>query len=96
MTNASGAAADAAKSTASSSPTRSGSVDWSKLLSKPSNFDHRVKRRRFVDWSWHMTQYVSAIGQGYSKELADLEVEPGKPMDMSTASISTREEHETL
>ena len=38
-----------------------------------------------------MTQYVSAIDHGYSKELADLEAEPGKPMDMATASASTRE-----
>ena len=94
VTNAARAAADAAKSTATSSPTSSSSVDWSKLLSKPSNFDYKSQEeeiRHFKDWSWQMVQYVSAIDQGYSKELADLEAEPGKPMDMATASASTRE-----
>eukprot|EP00435_Cladocopium_sp_Y103_P069117 s171_g32.t1 len=80
VSNAARAAADAAKSTTTSSPTGGDSVDWSKLLSKPSNFDYKSQEeeiRHFKDWSRQMTQYVSAIDQGYSKELADLEAEPG-------------------
>ena len=92
--NAARAAAEAAKSTATSSSTESSSVDWSKLLSKPSNFDYKSQEEEihhFKDWFWQMTQYVSAIDHGYSKELADLEAEPGKSMYMATASASTRE-----
>ena len=94
--NAVRAAAEAAKSTATSSSTESSSVDWSKLLSKPSNFDYKSQEEEihhFKDWFWQMTQYVSAIDHGYSKELADLEAEPGKPMDMATASASTGRAH---
>jgi len=36
--------------------------DWSKLLTKPSCFDHKSQEgeiRRFKDWSWQVVQYVS-------------------------------------
>lgn len=91
VTRAATAAAEASKATR---PSTSTSADWSKLLSKPSNFDHKnleEEIRYFKDWSWQLTQYVSAIDGGYTKELEDLSNDPTKPMDMSTASTSTRE-----
>jgi len=65
ITSAARAAAGAAKRTQQGS---SQGVDWSKFLSKPSNFDHRNQEediKRFKAWNWQVMQHLSAIHQGY-------------------------------
>ena len=47
------AAADAAKRAQQGS---SQGVDWSKFLSKPSNFDQEEEIKNFKDWSWQVMQ----------------------------------------
>lgn len=88
------AATEGANASKATRPSTSISAEWSKLLGKPSNFDRRnfeEQIRHFKDWSWQLTQYVSAIDSGYTKELEDLSNHPTKPMDMSTAGVSTGE-----
>ena len=87
-------AATEATQRASAPSTSSTGTDWSKLLTKPSNFDHKSmdeEIKHFRDWSWQLVQYVGAIDSGYTKEMEDLATDPTKPMDMSTACSATRE-----
>ena len=68
--------------------------DWSKLLTKPGTFDHKSQEdeiKNFKDWSWQLVQYVSAIDSEFTKDLDDLANNPNTPLDLSTASTSTRE-----
>ena len=99
VTEAAKAAADASKRSSSSSTSTATGVDWSKLLTKPGNFDHKSmdeEIKHFRDWSWQLVQYVGAIDSGYTKEMEDLAADPTKPMDMSTASAATRERSSKL
>ena len=69
------------------------STDWSKLLSKPAILDCKSQEeeiRCFRDWSWQLRQYLCAIDEGFNKDLTDLEDDPSKSMDMTTASDDVR------
>ena len=58
VTSAARAAADAAKRAQTGS---GGSIDWSKLLTKPPTFDHRNQEeeiKHFKDWSWQVVQSI--------------------------------------
>ena len=97
VASAAQAAADAAK-IAGEAKAREG-PDWSKLLTKPSCFDHKSQEeeiKHFKDWSWQVVQYVSAIDSGFSKDLEDLAESPETPMSMSTANAATRERSNKL
>ena len=83
VASAAQAAADAAKTAGEAKP-REG-PDWSKLLTKPSWFDHKSQEeeiKHFKDWSWQVVQYVSAIDSAFSKDMEDLAEHPETPMDM--------------
>ena len=62
---------------------RSGSlVDGSKLISKPNVFDNKSAEediRSFRDWHWMLSQYLTAIDQGFAAELKQLDDDPSKP-----------------
>ena len=85
--------------TSSSSPTSpqqqtSGSVDWSKLISKPPTFDYGTMEeeiKAYRDWSWQLVQYLNAIDSGFEAELRALMDDPTKALDISTASLETRQ-----
>lgn len=97
VASAAQAAADAAKTAGEAKP-REG-PDWSKLLTKPSCFDHKSQEeeiKHFKDWSWQVVQYVSAIDSAFSKDMEDLAEHPETPMDMSTANAATRERSNKL
>ena len=97
VASAAQAAADAAK--AAGEPKRDAGPDWSKLLTKPSCFDHKSQEeeiKHFKDWSWQVVQYVCAIDSGFSKDLEDLAENPETPMSMSTANAATRERSNKL
>ena len=71
----------------------SSTTDWSKLLSKPAVLDCKSQEeeiRCFRDWSWQLRQYLCAIDEGFNKDLNDLEDDPSKAMDMSSASDDVR------
>ena len=90
MAEAAKSASDAAKA----AKVKEGTPDWSKLLTKPSSFDHKSQEeeiKHFKDWSWQLVQYVSAIDSDYTKDLEDLANNPNTPLDLSTASTPTRE-----
>ncbi len=90
MTDAAKSATEAAKAARAKDVT----PDWSKLLTKPATFDYKSQEdeiKNFKDWSWQLMQYVSAIDSAFTKELDDLASNPNNPMDLSTASSSTRE-----
>ena len=97
VASAAQAAADAAK--AAGEPKKEAGPDWSKLLTKPSCFDHKSQEeeiKHFKDWSWQVVQYVCAIDSGFSKDLEDLAENPETPMNMSTANAATRERSNKL
>ena len=81
--------------TAGSSPTGSSpNVDWSKLINKPPVLEGKSiedEIKLFRDWSWQLTQFLSAIDSGYTTESESLMSDPSKPLDMSTASAETRQ-----
>ena len=83
-------ASDAAKAARVKEPT----PDWSKLLTKPGTCDHKSQEneiKNFKNWNWQLVQYVSAIDSEFTKDLDDLTNNPNTPLDLSTASTSTRE-----
>eukprot|EP00435_Cladocopium_sp_Y103_P067528 s119_g30.t1 len=71
---------------------------WSRLLSKPSQFDNSQEEdiKNFREWSWQVTPYLGAIDFGYAKELEDLANDPTKPMDLSTANAATMDRSHKL
>ena len=79
---------------------RSGSlVDWSKLISKPNVFDNKSAEediRSFRDWHWMLSQYLTAIDQGFAAELKQLDEDPSKPLELTTASAETRQRSNKL
>ena len=81
--------------TAGSSPTGSSpNVDSSKLINKPPVLEGKSiedEIKLFRDWSWQLTQFLSAIDSGYTTEIESLMSDPSKPLDMSTASAETRQ-----
>ena len=90
MAEAAKSASDAAKAARVKEVT----PDWSKLLTKPGAFDHKSQEdeiKNFKDWSWQLVQYFSAIDSEFTKDLDDLANNPNTPLDLSTASTSTRE-----
>ena len=90
MTDVAKSASDAAKA----ARVKEGTPDWSKLLTKPGSFDHKSQEeeiKHFKDWSWQLVQYVSAIDSEFTKDMDDLANNPNSPLDLSTASTSTRE-----
>ena len=80
----------------SSSPSSSSSpnIDWSKLLNKPPLFEYKTTEdeiRAFRDWSWQLIQFLNAIDPGYEKELEALMNDPTNALDLTTASMETRQ-----
>ena len=70
-----------------------GNVDWSKLLNKPNVFDNKTAEediRNFRDWHWQLCQYLTAVDEGFAGELKQINDDPGKQLDMGTASAETR------
>ena len=70
-----------------------GNVDWSKLLNKPNVFDNKTAEediRNFRDWHWQLCQYLTAVDEGFAGELQQINDDPGKQLDMGTASAETR------
>ena len=94
------AAASAAQSASASSSSGAqasaarASVDWSKLLNKPSTFgdgksvEEDVKAWR--DYQWQLHQYLVAIDEGYDDELKKLTANPQSELPMESASVETR------
>ena len=94
------AASDAAKavaaqqqkgSSAASAP--SANVDWSKLVNRPPVFEHATTQaeiKGFRDWSWQVSQYLATIDANYDEEMKKLFDDPSKGLDMSSASVETR------
>ena len=74
-------------------------VDWSKLISKPHVFDNKSAEediRCFRDWHWMLCQYLTAIDTGFSAELKQLDDDPSKPLELSTATAETRQRSNKL
>ena len=69
-------------------------MDWSKLLNKPPLFDYKTiedEIRAFRDWSWQLVQFLNTIDPGFEKELQALMDDPGNALDLTTASLETRQ-----
>eukprot|EP00435_Cladocopium_sp_Y103_P065375 s72_g27.t1 len=70
------------------------SIDWSKLLNKPSTFgdgksvEDDVKGWR--DYQWQLHPYLVAIDEGYEDELKKLTTDPHAELPMDSASLETR------
>ena len=47
--------------------------------------------RAFRDWSWQLIQFLNAIDPGYEKELEALMNDPTNALDLTTASMETRQ-----
>lgn len=93
------ASASAAASSASSGGSGGKMVDWSKLLTKPPQFDFQTTEeeiKAFRDWSWQLTQYLTAIDEGFDKELQQLFDDPSKALDMVAAGAETRTQCQAL
>ena len=83
-----------ATSSPAGSPSSSNTnVDWSKLLNKPPLFEYKTTEdeiRAFRDWSWQLIQFLNTIDPGFEKELQALMDDPSNALDLSTASVDTR------
>ena len=83
-----------ASSTQGATGTPSSSIDWSKLINKPPLLEGKTVEdeiRSFRDWSWQLVQYLNAIDTNYEAEVQSILDDPTKPLDMSTASMGTRQ-----
>ena len=81
-------------SSATSTQTGKGQVDWSKLLNRPSNFGEGKSVeddvRNFKDWCWQLQQYLCAIDEGFQSEFSQLMQDPTKALSMESATAETR------
>lgn len=74
-------------------------VDWSKLIAKPGVFEHKSTEdeiRAYRDWSWQLVQYLTAIDQGFERELKMIMEDPSTALDMSTAGAESRQRSSKL
>lgn len=66
---------------------------------KPPQLDFQTAEKEikaFRDWSWQLTQYLTAIDEGFDKELQQLFDDPSKALDMVVASADTRQRSANL
>ena len=68
-------------------------VDWSQLLNRPYNFDNKSAEddiKGFRDWHWQLCQSLTAVDEGFALEFKQLTDDPGKTLNMESASAATR------
>ena len=91
---ASSAQSGAAASGGAAIGSKTAHVDWSKLLNRPCNFDNKFAEediKGFKDWHWQLSQYLTAVDEGFALELKQINDDPGKALDLESASAETRQ-----
>ena len=72
---------------------RSSTTDRSKLIAKPKIFDYKSQDEEiqaFREWSWIFEKYLSAVDEGYMKDLKQIRDKPNEKFDMDLATDSEK------
>ena len=68
---------------------KSSTTDWLKLIAKPNIFDHKSQEEEIKalrEWSWVFEKYLSAVDEGYMKDLRETHDKPSEKFDMDLAT----------
>ena len=66
---------------------------WSKLIAKPNIFDYKSQQeeiKAFREWSWVFEKYLSAVDEGYMKDLKEIHDKPNEKFDMDLATTEEK------
>ena len=74
---------------------KSSTTDWSKLIAKPNIFDYKSQEeeiKAFREWSLVFEKYLSAVDEGYVKDLKEVHEKPSESFewDLATSEEKTR------
>ena len=68
---------------------KSSTTGWSRLIAKPNIFDYKSQEEEiqaFREWSWVFEKYLSAVDEGYVKDLKEIREAPNEKFDMDLAT----------
>ena len=68
---------------------KSSTTEWSKLIAKPNVFDDKSQDgeiKAFRERSWILEKYLSAVDEGYMKDLKEILDKPNEKFDMDLAT----------
>ena len=73
------------QSTLATTSTKSSTTDWSRLIARPNIFDHK-SREEDREWSWVFEKCLSALDEGYVKDLKEIHEKPNEKFDCGLAT----------